>query len=60
MVSFDVAQDREPVERPFHDLWINGGEPEKRPPCVIEPAQNYGSYFWDTTLAHVFKGPDSL
>jgi hypothetical protein len=26
MVSFDVAQDREPVERPFHDLWIDGGE----------------------------------
>ena len=24
VVSFDVAQDREPVERPFHDLWTNG------------------------------------
>ena len=38
---------------PFHDLWIDGGETEKRPPfppCVIEPAQNYGSYFWDTAL----------
>ena len=39
---------------PFHDLWTDGGETEKRPPCpsrVIEPTQNYGSYFWDTTLA---------
>ena len=38
---------------PFHNLWTDGGETEKRPPCpprVIEPAQNYGSYFWDTTL----------
>jgi hypothetical protein len=52
MVSFDAAQDREPVERPFHDLWIHGGETEKRPscpPCCIESAQNYGSNFWDTT-----------
>ena len=27
---------------PFHDLWIDGGETEKRPPCpqpVIEPAK---------------------
>jgi hypothetical protein len=38
---------------PFHDLWTDGGETEKRPPCpprVTEPAQTYGSYFWDTTL----------
>ena len=27
------VQDREPVERPFHDLWTDGGETEKRPPC---------------------------
>jgi hypothetical protein len=42
MVSFDGTQDREPVERPFHDLWIDGGEIEKRPPYpqrVIEPAK---------------------
>jgi hypothetical protein len=42
MVSFDVAQDREPVERPFHDLWIHGCETEKRPPYphrVIKPAK---------------------
>ncbi|MBN1833866.1 MAG: hypothetical protein JW896_17320, partial [Deltaproteobacteria bacterium] len=48
MVSFDFDHDREPacpelveeVERPFYDLWINGGETEKRPPYpqrVIEP-----------------------
>jgi len=27
---------------PFHDLWIDGGETEKRPPCpqrAIEPAK---------------------
>ena len=50
------GQDREPVERPFHHLWTDGGETEKRPPCpprVIEPAQNYGSYFWDTTLTYI-------
>ncbi len=38
---------------PFHDLWTDGGETEKRPPCpprVTEPAQTHGSYFWDTTL----------
>jgi len=38
---------------PFHDLWIDGGETEKRspyPPGIIESAQNYGSYFWDTTI----------
>ena len=48
MVSFDVAQDREPVERPFHDLWRNGGETEKRPlypPRVMEFAPNFGSHF---------------
>jgi hypothetical protein len=55
MVSFDVTQDREsldhardlepverPVERPFHDLWRNGGESEKRSPCpqrVMEPVK---------------------
>jgi hypothetical protein len=50
-----------PVDRhkEFPSLWKHcswdGGETEKRPPCtpcVIEPAQNYGSYFWDTTLAY--------
>jgi hypothetical protein len=38
---------------PFHDLWVDGGETEKRPPwpqCVIEPAKNHGRYFRDTTL----------
>jgi hypothetical protein len=42
MVPFDFAQGREPVERPFHDLWIDGGVTEKRLPCtqrVIEPAK---------------------
>jgi hypothetical protein len=51
MVSFDVAQDREPVERPFHDLWIDGGETEKRPPYpqrVIEPAKKR----WKVFLRH--------
>ena len=40
---------------PFHNLWTDGGETEKRPPCppsrVIESAQDSRSHFRDTTLA---------
>jgi hypothetical protein len=60
MVSFDVAQDHEPacpelveeVEWPFHDLWIDGGETEKRPPCpqVVTESEHLKRFFWDTTL----------
>jgi hypothetical protein len=56
MVSFDGTQDREPVERPFHHLWIDGGETEKRPPYpprVIGSAQVNGSFLWDTTLVFI-------
>jgi hypothetical protein len=37
---------------PFHDLWIDGGGTDKRPPCppsAIQSVQNHGSYLWDTT-----------
>ncbi len=47
---------------PFHDLWTDGGETEKRPPCpprVLEPTQNYGSYFWNTTIVSGLFWPDS-
>jgi len=57
MVSFDVAQDRELVERPFHDLWTDGGETEKRLPCPPITSNRIcselWSYFWDTTLGFV-------
>ena len=48
---------------PFHDLWTDGGETEKRPPCpprVTEPAQTYGSYFWDTTLVSRIVIPETI
>ena len=57
MVSFDVAQDREPVERPFHHLWTDGDATKKRPPCTLTGLwrrRHYVSYFWDTTLVPHF------
>jgi hypothetical protein len=43
---------------PFHDLWRDGGETEKRPPYppdIIESAQNDGICFSDTILALIIE-----
>ena len=35
------GQDHEPVEWPFHDLWTDGDETEKRPLCPPSNATEF-------------------
>jgi hypothetical protein len=48
------GQDREPVERPFHDLWTDGGESEKRSPCPT--CHRTCSELWKLFLRHDTRG----
>jgi hypothetical protein len=43
---------------PFHDLWRNGGESEKRPPCPLNVMNLI--ILWKVSLRHDTRGMEGI